>query len=99
MLVGLLAVASLPVGYAVTQYLRDLDLLWTAVAAVPALFLGWIALVLARRVRARAALTLGGVTGEGTARVGRILGFLGIYLAVTAALAVAFYGLLKAFGA
>ena len=74
------------------------SLLWAALGAVPAGLFGLVALALARRVRARAKLTLGGIAGAGAARVGRVLGFLAVYGAVTVGLAVAFYALLEAFG-
>lgn len=97
-LTGLLAVAALPAAYAVQKLSPHVSLLWAALAAVPAGGLGLVALALARGVRARAALSLGRVPGEGTARIGRALGFLGVYAAVTTGLAMAFYTLLAAFG-
>jgi hypothetical protein len=97
-LFGLLGVASLPVAYALQQTSIAVSLLWAALGAVPAGIFGLVALALARRVRARARLTLGGIAGEGTARVGRLLGAVAVYAAVTVGLAVAFYVLLEAFG-
>jgi hypothetical protein len=97
-LAGALAVAALPLAYLLQKQLEGVDLLWSALAAVPGGLLGVLALALARRVRYRASMSLGGVPGEGAARVGRVLGFLGVYLAVTAGLAVAFYALLAVFG-
>nr|MBA3364910.1 hypothetical protein [Actinomycetota bacterium] len=44
-------------------------------------------------------LTLGRVGGSRVAWTGRALGLLAVYLAVTAALAVGFYGLLELFAA
>jgi hypothetical protein len=74
------------------------DILWSALAAIPAAILGIVALSLARDVRRRAALALGRVRGERAASVGRTLGFLAVYLAVTTGLAVGFYALLAVFG-
>ena len=97
-LVGLLAVAALPAGYAVQKLSDQVSLLWAALAAIPAGLLGLVALRLARDVRARASLSLGPIAGQGTARVGRALGFLAVYDAVTTGIAMAFYALLAAFG-
>lgn len=94
----MLGVAALPVAYVLQRTSVAVSLLWAALGAVPAGVFGITAIVLARRVRARARLTLGGVPGERTARVGRALGFLSVYAAVTVGLAVAFYALLEAFG-
>ena len=74
------------------------SLLWAALGAVPAAVFGITAIVFARRVRARARLTLGGIAGERAARLGRVLGFVSVYAAVTVGLAIAFYQLLEAFG-
>jgi len=72
----------------------------TATASIAvALALGWFAIILARRARERIELTLGRAGGRGTARVGRLLGILGVLLAITAALAVGFWGLLTLFAA
>jgi len=52
-----------------------------------------IAVILARSARVKVERTLARV-GEGTARLGKWLGLLGICLGLTAALALAFFGLL-----
>ena len=57
----------------------------------------WFALILARRARETIQLTLGRAGGAGAARVGRLLGLIGILLAITAGLAVGFWGLLALF--
>ena len=64
--------------------------------AVAAL-LGWAAIVLARRARERVQITLGRAGGATAARVGRILGIIGLLVAGTAALALGFWGLLALF--
>lgn len=64
--------------------------------AIAGTLLGAIAVVLARGARARAARSLVGA-GEGAARWGRWLGWLGLCLGLTAALALGFFGLLLAF--
>jgi hypothetical protein len=42
-------------------------------------------------------ITIGRAGGETQARIGRVLGILGVLVAVTAAVALAFYGLLALF--
>jgi ABC-type Fe3+ transport system permease subunit len=65
--------------------------------AVPlAAALALVSLWLARRARRRADRTLDRVGGRGAARAGKLLGGLGLYLAVTAALALGVYALLSA---
>jgi hypothetical protein len=62
-----------------------------------ALLLGWVAIVQARRAREHVQLTLERAGGIRAARVGRLLGILGVLLAITAGLAVGFWGLLTLF--
>jgi hypothetical protein len=95
---GLLSVACLPAAFFGSRLSDTIDVLWSAVAAVPGFVLGLWAVALARGVRRRAALALGRIPGARAARLGRVLGFLGVYAAVTAGLAVAFYALLSVFG-
>ena len=98
MLVGLVAVAALPAAYLAQDLSARVSLLWAALAAVPAGILGLGALALARGVRQRRSLSLRPIPGEGMARVGRLLGFVAVYAAVTTGLAMAFYALLAVFG-
>jgi hypothetical protein len=99
-LVGLLALAAVPAGIALSWYSSRVTLLNSAAGSVPAAaLLGLYAVVLARRGREQVERTLGRSGGEVTARVGRALGVLGVCAAVTAALAVGFYGLLTLFAA
>jgi hypothetical protein len=93
-----LSLAVLPAAFFGSRLSDRVDILWSALAALPGGVLGLVALALARGVRRQAALALGRVPGEGGARLGRVLGFLGVYASVTAGLAVAFYGLLALFG-
>ena len=66
----------------------------TCVSAV----LGAGAILLARRGLRRIERTIGRVGGEATARVGRLLGAISLFVGLTAALALGFYGLLNLFG-
>jgi hypothetical protein len=93
-LVGLLAVAAVPVGVALTHY-RNIELLKAGWAAVPALVLGVGSLALARAARRRTERTIGRVGGGRVTQLGRYLGALGVYLALAAALSAGVYELLN----
>ena len=94
-LVGLLAVATMPAAIAATRLSRDYELLHAAAAVPVGLLLGLGAILLARRARSRLAPTLGHPRGSRTARAGRLLGLLGFLLALTAAGSVAVYAVLS----
>jgi len=89
-----LSCATLPGAVAVTRY-TSLDLITAAWALPAALVLGILALRAGRAAQRRTERTIGRVGGAGATRLGRILGGLGIYLALTGALAVGVYELLK----
>jgi hypothetical protein len=96
-LVGLLAVATVPAGVALSGYSERITLINSAYGSIPAgLLLGASALVLARRARAQTLWTLGS-GGEQAARAGRFVAILAICIALTAGLALGFYGLLTLF--
>jgi hypothetical protein len=92
-LFALLSLASIPAAWYAT-HLRHVNVPEAVggEAAGGTLF-GLIAVVLARKARYRVERTLARV-GETSARWGNWLGLLGMCLGLTAALAVAFYGLL-----
>jgi hypothetical protein len=91
LVVGLLAVAAIPVAILVTNWRNDLRLLHAGVAVPVAGLLGIVAIRLARRARRRLERTLGRARGARSARLGRILGWLGLYLALIGAIALGFY--------
>ena len=98
LLVGLLAVLSVPAGVVLSRYSGRVTLINSTYGSVPAgLALGVSAVVLARRGRDQVVRTLGRSGGEAAVRTGRVLGVLGLCMALTAALAIAFYGLLTLF--
>jgi len=97
LLVGLASVLALPVGIALSWYSDAVSLLDSMGAAGLGLLLGWAAVVLAQRGRETVERTLGRAGGLLAAKAGRLLGLVGVWLALTAALAVAFYGLLTLF--
>ncbi len=89
--------AAVPAGVVLARQSDRVSLLQSSGSIVVAVLAGIAAIVLARRARDVLAITLGRAGGEGAARLGRALGILGLLVAVTAALAVGFYGLLTLF--
>jgi hypothetical protein len=95
LLFGVLGAASLPVAVAITEWRADLELV-DAGYAVPAAFLfSALAVRLARRARRSLDRTLGRIGGVKTARAGRVLGWLGVYIALTAAVSMGVYAYLE----
>jgi hypothetical protein len=90
-LFGVLAVAAIPVGILITNYRNDLRLIHAGWAVPVAAVFGFVAVRLARRARRRLERTVGRAGGVVPARIGRILGWLGLYLALIGAIALAFY--------
>jgi hypothetical protein len=87
----------MPAGVVLARETQRVTLRTATVSIAVALALGWFAIVFARRARERIELTLGRAGGAGIARIGRLLGIVGVLLAITAALAVGFWGLLTLF--
>jgi hypothetical protein len=98
-LVALVALAILPVALYATKKADWLRLTHAVGAvAVAETLLGLLAIALARAGRRDIELTLGRIGGGGAARFGRILGLLAVFVGVSAACALGFYGLLILFG-
>jgi hypothetical protein len=98
LLAGLVGVAAIPAAVAASRYVPELRLLDALYAGVPAAFvLGLLAVAAARRARRRQVLALERLRGSRTARAGYLLALLGIYLGCTGGLALAFYGVLRAY--
>jgi hypothetical protein len=93
-LLGLLGLATLPAAIALTERLDGLSLVEAGYAIPAAIVLAVVAVVIGRRVHSRSRQTLAALPGAGVARLGRLLGYAGLYLALTAALAVGFYAVL-----
>jgi hypothetical protein len=91
LLFGVLAVAAIPVGILITNYRNDLRLIHSGWAVPVAAVFGFVAIRLARRARRRLERTIGRAKGAVPARLGRILGWLGLYLALIGTIALAFY--------
>jgi hypothetical protein len=92
-LVGAASVLSVPAGFLVADR-TSVTIVQSGVSAAPGILLGIVAIVLARRGRERFELTIGRAGGRLAARIGRWLGIVGICVAITAALALAFFGVL-----
>ena len=94
MLLGVLAVAAIPVGVVLSGRLAGVTLIDVAWAIPVAAGAGVSALLFARGATGRIQRTLERAGGAGRARVGRILGIAGICMALSGAIAVGFYELL-----
>jgi hypothetical protein len=97
-IVGLLAVATMPVAILATRYSESYDLLHAGFAIPVAVLLGGLAIGLARGALRHDDMRLGRAGGRRAAKVGRALGVLGIALGATALVAVAVYGILTYLG-
>jgi hypothetical protein len=95
LLLGLLAAAALPAAVAYAYTSDALQLIWAGVAVPVALVLGIAALAAARAGARRAQMTLLRRSGSAAARLGRLLGLVGMLLAGTGAIALAVYGFLR----
>jgi hypothetical protein len=95
--VGLLGVVAVPVAVVIQYYSVQVTLVQSTISAAPAIVFGLWAIALARHGRFAVARTIGRSGGEGAARVGRLLGWLGLTMGTIAALSVGFYGLLTIF--
>jgi len=94
---GLAAVLAIPAGVVLSYYSQTVTLVESTSSAGLAIIFGFYALLLARRGRETHARTIGRSGGRRTARVGRLLGALGLCMGISAGLAVGFYGLLTVF--
>ena len=94
---GLVALVAVPLGAFLGEHTGSLDLLRSIMVAVGTSFLcGLVGVSTVRRARFRLERSLTR-SGERTLRVGRLLVFLGLYLASVGAIALAFYGIVLAF--
>ncbi|MGH3133817.1 MAG: hypothetical protein ACRDNY_08800 [Gaiellaceae bacterium] len=95
---GVASVASLPLAIYLTRYSERYELLHAGFAIPVTAGLGALALSLARRARRRTALRLerGGRDAVGSA--GRVLGIVGVCIALAALVSLGVYGLLEYVG-
>ena len=99
MLLGLAGVAAIPAAIVAAERYDVVTLLESSVSIAPAFVLSIAAIILGRRARRAVERTLGRTRGRGLAATGRILGYAGLYLAITAGISVATYYLLREFAA
>jgi hypothetical protein len=85
----------MPAAVIATRYSETYELLHAGFAIPLGLLLGLGAVLVARSVRRLDERTVGPTGGLGAARLGHILGVLGMCLAGTAAISVGVYGLLE----
>lgn len=97
LLLGLLGVAVVPAGIALSRLSEQVTLVQASASAALAGIFGVLALAQARRGREVAQLTLGRSGGERASRAGRALGLAALWIALTTGLALAFYALLAVF--
>ena len=95
---GIGSVAVLPVAIYFTRFSERYELLHAGLAIPVAAALGLVAVALARRARRRVVVTLGRGGGDGLARSGRVLGIVGLCMALAGLVALGVYGLLEYVG-
>jgi hypothetical protein len=93
LVLGLLAVAVIPVAIVVTESIDDLRLLHAGAAVPVAFVLGIAGIRLAKRARRRLERTLGRAGGAVPARLGRVLSWIGVYLALIGAISLGVYAI------
>jgi hypothetical protein len=97
-LAGLASVVTLPLAIFLTRFSDAYELIHAAFAIPVAALLGVAALALARRSRRRIALSLSSERRDGAAVAGRMLGIVGVCMALAALVALGVYGLLEYVG-
>ncbi len=93
LILGLLAVAVIPVAIVVTDVHGDLRLLHAGVAVPVAFVLGVAGIRLARKARTRLERTLGRAGGTVPARLGRVFSWIGVYFALIGAISLGVYAI------
>ena len=94
-LLGTLAILAVPAGIAASRLLEEVRLVeGLEIAILVGFLLSLLAIALARRARFHLERRVF-PTGGRTVRTGRFLAWTGMYIVVTAALALAFYGALR----
>jgi hypothetical protein len=97
-LLGVLSLVLPVAAYAAARQLDKVSLVQATAASCFSVLLGGCAVLLAGRGLRTIERTIGRAGGEGSARVGRLLGMLGLCIGLTAGVALGVYGLLNLFG-
>ena len=95
LLAGAASVATLPLAIYLTRYSERYELLHAGLAIPLGGALGVASVMLGARARRRAAVRLDRRNRGGVASVGRMLGVVGVCLALAGVVALAVYGLLR----
>jgi peptidoglycan/LPS O-acetylase OafA/YrhL len=95
---GLASVAALPLAIYLTRFSERYELLHAGFAIPVAAVFGLLAVALAGRARRRSALGLGRDERNRSASVARVLGIVGVCMAVAALVSLGVYGLLEYVG-
>lgn len=98
MLTGLASIATLPLAVYLTRFSDTYDLLHAGFAIPVAAGLALISLSLSRRARLRAAMSLGRGRSGRLARIGGVLGAIGLCVAAAALVSLGVYALLEYVG-
>jgi uncharacterized protein YybS (DUF2232 family) len=95
-LFGLIALLAIPAGIAAAVFIPSVNVLPALVVAVPvAILFGLVGISLARRARFKVERTISR-RGARTVRFARFLVWAGLYVGLIGALALGFYGVLRA---
>ncbi len=97
-LAGLASIATLPLAVYLTRFSDTYDLLHAGFAIPVATGLAFVSLSLSRRARLRNAVSLGRGRSARLARVGGVLGVIGLCLAAAAVVSLGVYELLEYVG-
>ena len=95
LLAGVASVATLPVAVYLTRFSERYELLHAGFAIPVGVGLGLLSMAIGGRARRRSALSLGRGRRDRLAVAGRMLGLVGICLALAGAVSLAVYGLLE----
>jgi hypothetical protein len=96
--VALLGLAVPVLAYAAARRLQNVTIVEATGATCASVVLGGAALLLGRRGLRNIERTLGRVGGEGSARVGRLLGLIALCIGLSAGIALAVYAVLNVIG-
>jgi len=97
-LLALLSLALPVVAYGAAQQLDKVSLVQATIASCGSVVLGGAAVLLGRRGLRNVERTLGRAGGESSARVGRLLGVIGLCIGLAAGIALAVYAVLNVIG-
>jgi len=95
---GASSVVALPLAIYLSRFSERYELLHAGFVIPVAAGLGLVAIVLARRASRRILVTLERAGGDGLAQTGRVLGIVGVCIALAALVALGVYGLLEYVG-